>query len=88
MASRFQEQSHFEHNSPPPSVRGAGGEGPSYAPDRASNDDSSVDDHVQEKSAVAVPLTKRQKVKRHCGRFRWWYLGAAVVILIILLPLM
>ncbi|KAI0395313.1 hypothetical protein F5Y17DRAFT_203434 [Xylariaceae sp. FL0594] len=93
MASKFQEQSHFEHNSPPPSVRGAGGiagEGPSNGLDTSrpvSNDGSSVDDHVLEKPVAAVPLTKRQKVKRHCGRFKWWYLGVALVILIILLPL-
>ncbi|KAI1125006.1 hypothetical protein F5Y10DRAFT_18449 [Nemania abortiva] len=86
MASKFQEQSHFEHDSPPASVHGAI-EGPSNAPERHSDDASSVDDHVQEKAAAAVPLTKRQKVKRHCGRFKWWYLGVGLIILIILLPL-
>ncbi|KAI8952872.1 hypothetical protein F4801DRAFT_191011 [Xylaria longipes] len=89
MASKFQEQSHFEDNSPPASVHGARGDagtGPSNAPGRNSDETSSVD-HVQEKAAAAVPLTKRQKVKRHCGRFKWWYLGVGLIILIILLPL-
>ncbi|KAI1365206.1 hypothetical protein F5Y08DRAFT_189136 [Xylaria arbuscula] len=85
MASRFQETSHFEHNSPPGSVHGARGDA-DEGPARTSDDASSVD-HVQEKSAAAVPLTKRQKVKRHCGRFKWWYLGVGLIILIILLPL-
>ncbi|KAI0506765.1 hypothetical protein F5B22DRAFT_639005 [Xylaria bambusicola] len=82
MASKFQETSHFERDSPPGSIHGAGGD----APARNSDDGSSVD-HVQEKPAAAVPLTKRQKVKRHCGRFKWWYLGVGLIILIILLPL-
>ncbi|KAI0433979.1 hypothetical protein F5Y09DRAFT_297417 [Xylaria sp. FL1042] len=84
-SSRFQETSHFEHNSPPASIHG--GRGDVDAPARNSDDASSVD-HVQEKAAAAaVPLTKRQKVKRHCGRFKWWYLGVGLIILIILLPL-
>lgn len=33
-------------------------------------------------------LTKRQKLKRHCGRFKWWYLAAGIILLIILLPLL
>ncbi|KAI0406727.1 hypothetical protein F4802DRAFT_93113 [Xylaria palmicola] len=89
MASRFQEQSHYEHNSPRTSVHGARGDvgtEPSNAPARNSDAASSTD-HVQEKGAAAAPLTKRQKVKRHCGRFKWWYLGVGLVILIILLPL-
>ncbi|GAW19267.1 hypothetical protein ANO14919_087530 [Xylariales sp. No.14919] len=90
MASKFQEQSHFEYNSPPASVhgaRGAAGDEPSNAPERNSDEASSVD-HVQEKAAAAaVPLTKRQKMKRHCGQFKWWYLGVGLIILIILLPL-
>ncbi|KAI0455643.1 hypothetical protein F5B21DRAFT_471098 [Xylaria acuta] len=89
MASKFQEQSHFEDNSPPASVHGARGDAgteTSNAPGRNSDETSSID-HVQEKAAAAVPLTKRQKVKRHCGRFKWWYLGVGLIILIILLPL-
>ncbi|KAI0816423.1 hypothetical protein GGR55DRAFT_685998 [Xylaria sp. FL0064] len=85
MASRFQETSHFEHNSPPASIHGARGDADDAARD---SDDASSVDHVQEKAAAtAVPLTKRQKVKRHCGRFKWWYLGVGLIILIILLPL-
>ncbi|KAI0481468.1 hypothetical protein F4859DRAFT_420539 [Xylaria cf. heliscus] len=88
MASKFQEQSHFEDNSPPASVYGARGDAePTSAPGRHSDEASSVD-HVQEKAAPVVPLTKRQKVKRHCGRFKWWYLGVGLIILIILLPLL
>ncbi|KAI0446035.1 hypothetical protein F4803DRAFT_547554 [Xylaria telfairii] len=90
MASKFQEQSHFEFedNSPPDSVHGARGDAePSNARGRNSDDASSID-HVQEKTAAAVPLTKRQKAKRHFGRFKWWYLGVGLIILIILLPLL
>ncbi|KAI0878350.1 hypothetical protein GGS24DRAFT_496901 [Hypoxylon argillaceum] len=90
MGSKFQEQSHFEDDSPPASIHGGRGDtggGLSNAPERHSDDTSSVD-HVQEKTAAAVPLTKRQKVKRHCGRFKWWYLGVGLIILIILLPLL
>jgi hypothetical protein len=90
MSSKFQEQSHYEHTSPPASAHGArgdAGEGPSNALGRASDESSSID-HVQEKTPAVIPLTKRQKVKRHCGRFKWWYLGVGLVILIILLPLL
>ncbi|KAI0539878.1 hypothetical protein GGR58DRAFT_204426 [Xylaria digitata] len=91
MASKFQEKSHFEHDSPSTSVHDAWGnadEGSSRAPERHSDEASSVD-HVQEKIAVAaVAPTKRQKVKRHCSRFKWWYVGAGLIILIILLPLL
>ncbi|KAI0911493.1 hypothetical protein F4823DRAFT_585991 [Ustulina deusta] len=89
MASRFQEQSHYEHNSPPASIHGARGDADrrlSNSPGR-NNDDASSVDHVQEKAVAAVPLAKRQKVKQHLGRFKWWYLGAGLIILIILLPL-
>ncbi|KAI0200739.1 hypothetical protein F4808DRAFT_150534 [Astrocystis sublimbata] len=90
MASKFQEQSHFEDNSPSGSVHGAGGDAGAEQPNAParSSDEASSTDHVQEKTAAAAPLTKRQKVKRHCGRFKWWYLGVALVILIILLPLL
>ncbi|GAP89599.1 hypothetical protein SAMD00023353_3500060 [Rosellinia necatrix] len=88
--SQFQERSHFDHSSPPASIHGARGDavdGPSDAPGRGSDEASSVD-HVHEKTPPVVPLTKKEKVKRHCGQFKWWYLGAAVVIAIILLPLL
>ncbi|KAI8625281.1 hypothetical protein F5Y19DRAFT_271841 [Xylariaceae sp. FL1651] len=90
MASRFQEQSHFEYTSPPASIHGArGDEGveTSNAPGRTSDEASSID-HVQEKAPVVVPLTKKQKFKRHCGRFKWWYLVAAIILAAILLPLL
>ncbi|KAI1437758.1 hypothetical protein GGR50DRAFT_692025 [Xylaria sp. CBS 124048] len=88
MASKFHEQPHSEDTSSPASIHGAG-----LAAERSSNvtggngDDASSIDHVQEKQGPTVPLTKRQKVKRHCGRFKWWYLGVALIILIIILPL-
>ena len=80
MASRFQETSHFEHNTPPGSIHGAGGDA-DEGPTRNSDDASSVD-HVQEKPAAAVPLTKKQKVKRHCGRVKWWLPGVGLIVLI------
>ena len=46
-----------------------------------------ADDNVAEKGGVAG-LSKRQKVKRHCLRFKWWYLLALVIFLAILLPIM
>ncbi|KAJ2995958.1 hypothetical protein NUW58_g1128 [Xylaria curta] len=90
MATTFQGQSHFEDSSPPVSVHGARGDlgaARSNVPERNSDEASSVD-HVQEKAAVAVSMTRRQKVKRHCGRFKWWYAAAGLVVLIILLPLL
>ncbi|KAI1215173.1 uncharacterized protein F4807DRAFT_406187 [Annulohypoxylon truncatum] len=90
MTSAFREdRSHFEASSPTTSVhggRGDDGEGAATAPVRQSDDASSTD-HVQEKEAAATPLTKKQKFKRHCGRFWWWYLIGAIVLLAILLPI-
>ncbi|KAI0159932.1 hypothetical protein GGR52DRAFT_168851 [Hypoxylon sp. FL1284] len=68
---------------------GNGGEGErtSTTPLRPSEDESSTG-HVQEKTPAAAPLTKKQKFKRHCGRFWWWYLIAGVVFLAIFLPIL
>lgn len=92
MASAFQEdRSHFEPETPRASAHGAGGAASAPAADTAAardGDTTSVDDHVQEKAAVAAPLTKRQKFGRHCGRFKWWYLGAFIIFLIIFLPIL
>jgi hypothetical protein len=63
----------------------AAGAGTTAAP-RASDNASSID-HVYEKEPPVV-LTKRQKLKRHFGRFKWWYLAAGIILLIILLPLL
>ncbi|ETS75776.1 hypothetical protein PFICI_12720 [Pestalotiopsis fici W106-1] len=63
------------------SVGGAG----TTAAARPSDNASSID-HVYEKAPVV--LTKKQKLRRHCGRFKWWYLAAAIILLIILLPLL
>ncbi|KAI0174958.1 hypothetical protein BJ166DRAFT_606895 [Pestalotiopsis sp. NC0098] len=63
------------------SATGAG----TTAAERASDNASSID-HVHEKAPVV--LTKKQKLRRHCGRFKWWYLAAAIIFLIILLPIL
>ncbi|RSM09133.1 hypothetical protein CEP52_004250 [Fusarium oligoseptatum] len=50
------------------------------------SDNASSDDHVRDKKA-SPGLSKRQKVKQHFGRFKWWYLLGLVILLAILLPL-
>lgn len=45
------------------------------------------DDNVAEKGA-AGKLGKRAKVKRHCGRFKWWYIAGVIIFLAILLPIL
>ncbi|KAL7625744.1 hypothetical protein AAE478_004967 [Parahypoxylon ruwenzoriense] len=91
MASAFQEHtSHYEPSSPPASIhggRGDDGEAPSKAPEGQGDDASSVD-HVHEKTAAAAPLTKKQKFKRHCRRFWWWYLIGLIIFLAIFLPIL
>ncbi|KAI1774296.1 hypothetical protein F4818DRAFT_419526 [Hypoxylon cercidicola] len=93
MASAFREDvSHFEHSSPSISVHGGrgvdgDGERTSVAPLRPSEDASSTS-HVQEKTAPVPTLTKKQKFKRHCGRFWWWYLIALIIFLAIFLPIL
>lgn len=51
-------------------------------------DDASSVDHVQEKTPPVTPLKKRQKFKRHCGRFKWWYLAGLVIFLAVILPVL
>lgn len=51
------------------------------------DDASSFDVGVGDKEKLVV-LTKRQKLKRHVGRFKWWYLLAAIILLAIILPIM
>ena len=46
------------------------------------------DDNVAEKGAAGAALTKREKAKRHCSRFKWWYVAGVVIFLAILLPIM
>lgn len=92
MTSAFKEEVH-NGPSPPPSVHGARGisakgEQPGTFLDGPGRDDISTDDHVQEKVAPGATLTKRQKFKRHCGRFKWWYVAGNIIFLAILLPLM
>lgn len=50
-------------------------------------DDASSTDMVNEKTPKET-LTKRQKMKRHCGRFKWWYLVGVIIFLAIFLPLL
>ncbi|KAK4220351.1 hypothetical protein QBC37DRAFT_6306 [Rhypophila decipiens] len=57
---------------------------PPHQDDVSSGDDGVVDNG----KAVPEALSKRQKVKRHCGRFKWYYVAAVVVLLVILLPIL
>lgn len=96
MTSVFHENtSHFEPDTPRASVQGGQGDGAATtaaagatAAGTTGADDSSSVDHVTEKAPPVVPLTKKQKFKRHCGKFKWWYLVAAIVLLAILLPIL
>lgn len=52
------------------------------------NDDSASSiDHVIDKKPTEA-ITKRQKAKRHCAKFKWWYLGGLLIFLIIFLPIL
>lgn len=53
----------------------------------AQSDNTSSDDHVLDKKASPGP-SKREKVKGHFGRWKWWYLLAVVILLAVLLPLL
>ncbi|KEY67061.1 hypothetical protein S7711_04735 [Stachybotrys chartarum IBT 7711] len=76
-------------DSPAVSMHGARGEsGPGDAvPAENPDDRGSTADLVHEKSPEVV-LNKRQKFKRHCGRFKWWYLLGLVIFLAIILPIL
>lgn len=43
---------------------------------------------TNEKDGAALQRTKTQKMKRHCGRFWWWYLIAGIILAAILLPIL
>ncbi|KAK6220859.1 hypothetical protein LQW54_001778 [Pestalotiopsis sp. IQ-011] len=95
MTSVFHENtSHFEPDTPRASVQGGHGGGAATtgasatAAGTTGADDSSSVDHVTEKAPPVVPLTKKQKFKRHCGKFKCWYLVAAIILLAILLPIL
>lgn len=91
VSSKFQEDSHYEHTTPPASIhggRGDDGQATSTVPARESGDASSSGDHVQEKGPAAITLTKRQKLRRHCGKFWLWYLIGGLILLAILLPIL
>ncbi|EFY85238.1 hypothetical protein J3459_016301 [Metarhizium acridum] len=77
--------SHREPEVPPPTARGARGEAENGVD--AQSDNASSTGNVAEKAA-GPPLTKRQKVRRHCGRFWLWYLIASIIFLAILLPIL
>ncbi|KAK8075911.1 hypothetical protein PG994_003183 [Apiospora phragmitis] len=95
MTSAFREE---VHNGPsaPPSVHGAGGaayatngeQQPGTFLDGPGRDDESMDDHVQDKVPPAATLNKKQKFKRHCGRFKWWYVAGNIIFLAIFLPIL
>ncbi|KAI0477339.1 hypothetical protein GGR56DRAFT_402696 [Xylariaceae sp. FL0804] len=88
MESAFKEErSHFEPDSPT-SVHGARGVDAASGTEGRGSGDVSSDDHVQEKEEAAVPLNKRQKVKRHCGQFWLWYLIGSIIFLAIFLPIL
>ncbi|KAI1342713.1 hypothetical protein F5Y15DRAFT_313206 [Xylariaceae sp. FL0016] len=91
MSSAFREdRSHFEHDSDTASVHGARGAGDEGATSAGAmhSEAASSDDHVQEKAAATPVLTKRQKVKRHCGKFWLWYLIGSIIFLAIFLPIL
>jgi hypothetical protein len=50
------------------------------------DEDSSID-HIHEKAATEK-VGKRTKVKRHCWKFKWWYIVGVIILLAILLPLL
>ncbi|KAK7937202.1 uncharacterized protein PG986_014070 [Apiospora aurea] len=103
MTSAFKEDVH-SGPSAPPSVHGARGAatagangeqeqlrqqqaGTSFL-DGPGRDDSSTDDHVQDKAPPAAVVTRKQKFKRHCGRFKWWYVAGTIIFLAIFLPIL
>ncbi|KAK8022826.1 hypothetical protein PG993_013593 [Apiospora rasikravindrae] len=101
MTSAFKEDVH-SGPSAPPSVHGARGaadattKGEQQPPQQPGTsflngpgrDDESTDDHVQDKVPPAAVLTKKQKFKRHCGRFKWWYVAGNIIFLAIFLPIL
>ncbi|KHN93920.1 uncharacterized protein MAM_08227 [Metarhizium album ARSEF 1941] len=80
-----QDVAHREPGMPPATARGARGDGEDVVDGRS--DIASSTDHIGEKAA-GPRLTKRQKVRRHCGRFWLWYLIASIIFLAILLPIL
>lgn len=78
---------------PAPEARGArdagDGDGSDAAQAQASadQDDASTTSILGEKTPKES-IRKRQKVKRHCWRFKWWYLLGLIIFLAILLPIL
>ncbi|CAG9945941.1 unnamed protein product [Clonostachys rosea f. rosea IK726] len=53
-----------------------------------SNDESASSiDHVVDKKPTEA-ITRRQKAKRHCAKFKWWYLAGLLIFLVIFLPIL
>ncbi|KAH7323140.1 hypothetical protein B0I35DRAFT_390182 [Stachybotrys elegans] len=68
-------------------ARGEPGENEPVNSEFHHDDDASSINVGQEKTPPVI-LTKRQKFKRHCGRFKWWYLIGVIILLAILLPIL
>ncbi|KAI1842439.1 hypothetical protein JX265_010402 [Neoarthrinium moseri] len=54
---------------------------------READESSSLGDHVHDKRAQEALPTKKQKLKQHFAKYKWWYLALTIIILAILLPL-
>ncbi|TWU70911.1 hypothetical protein ED733_000147 [Metarhizium rileyi] len=84
-------QSPGEPEVPPATARGGRGDaddaGDAGDTGGAQSDNASSTGHVGDKTAGSV-TSKRQKVRRHCGRFWLWYLIATIIFLAILLPIL
>ena len=76
-----------DETSSPAFVHGGRGEGgaTSNAPEGPEGDSASSVDHVETKEP---PVTRKQKLQRHCGKYWLYYLIGNIIFLAILLPLM
>ena len=79
-SSAFNEKSHLETSSLPPSVHGARQEA-------GNGDSASSVDHIADKTPPAPVLTKRRKVKNHCAKFWLWHVIGSIILLAIILPI-
>jgi hypothetical protein len=95
MAPAFHEnKSHLDLDDPDMSVHGGKGDAEKGVNDtnvpeteEGAGDASSVD-FVQDKAPPIPPVTRKQKVKRHLKRFKWWYLAAGIILLAVILIVM
>jgi hypothetical protein len=79
--------SHHEHDAALATATATGARGDAEDNADARSDNASSTDHVGDKAA-GPPQSKRQKIRRHCGRFWLWYLIASIIFLAILLPIL